>query len=1559
MINKKYFKTLTLFIASFAFFAFANIVKADKSIFEPAVQCTEGETIEDQCWDGIAYIQGDGSVASYANNHKIKCEKPGEVTIQCERTVPKWLIFSEKQYTYTKLTVLEKKQDEVKIPENTNEDDNKRLSDKSYTCVENKDVTVECDGITGELYGGNGSVVTKNAENKFHCVKPGEAKYECHTKDDKYYDIKITVNADNSTQDPGNGKKPTQETSRPDVSVSGLDDDTDSDVVKAKNGSVIVKNTPTSIGGKTKIDGSVCQTYTICRTRNVSAEHGLTKGPYLLNQGNLMYQVTNACGKGANYTAFCLEAQFTGPSQANGLCLEYKATQIDPTSLYQVSLFELYKMSGGVISDDATYFKYEAAARYLAYMDGMGYKTRDNTSNSNLDAHANPYRNRDTSILAGGAEGALELAQQAKAAAESEMKNITDGTLGIRLNQIGGFTEQGGGKYQSAISVVIQNVASQDKAKEISFSDITFTYSSGSIEVKKQGDAIYDSGAKTLTFTALVSGLNGKSGECSSASITAKLKYSTTSDIRAAFMLDAISDTDKANKQRFAVFAPYNGEVSYELPLNNCLPPSDDGCEPIAALYCNESDKNGIITVNEGAETLGGATNWPKCIIGKHDSQGNSYDVVNNSGFKQTEETGDESDNIQGYTSDDKPIVDAAYCTVSCKEQYQFMLPGNKDNVKQGTYFSFHTDDNMSTHMVVGLNAERKCVSGNIKNEDYNKRALDLRAQMVDYLNAYVYYYQLYQALTSKEAAEEFNKKISDPETDEISVAECDSADPSSAKQTTKWNEDGIHNGHIVKDFNTSAVEFDATLFYYEHPNDVEDGELKTRTVSGIKGNQSFKDIITKDGYDFEIKRAHTVATLGYDFYATEYADANIFDYKRTNPGEWKNTVQGDYTYIDRNKDKPYSNPIIVDGRTVGYDTGFECNYDSSTSTPKKVNIYVVTDVKSSDWDLEQTDMFENKSTNQFKKYLEYVGEIKEQMGVALEKYKALTAQLAVQNIAIQECTNYLAYFDESTVPYTYDPVISFSYPHETLYNSILDHRLEPVTVHDLVYKRYFCEEDVGEGNEESIFGCSQDISSQIEFKYVLNVDLELPEDKSEDIGTIASKLKSNYNPNDANNPIKYYNVARVGSRAYYGDPENHELNWYQSPTVWYTNPQDGLATIKPNDNSTILDTDGRVYPVAITTEAGTYPFYVTFANIGQFNDSGTLGRIMGGGDGKSGTMSGETYDQQVCYYKVCRIDDPDCDGGEGRNYCDDKTNTRHYFDEECEEGEDKKTCENRLCPPGDKNACITITESDTCNKGNIYSSYTFPDAKFEGCIAALMDKVTAEDTTCCEYVKNYISLRSDGNYANALPTIKGKDGEAINTKYQRLCDKSKFCSSFKVITQTDYQESSYVTDETVISNNGALQMNARTISNYNVFPNNTSQETANWNDAQAKAVITQIESLGDGIFGDNKYRDYHIKLTSECLAAIRQYNEKEEGTLSGLSNGGFNDYTNQVYSSYSKIKDGTVTIEQIEGKTYGASVPMSAEFKKILEENNCDYEGKDQPGRTETNLQDRSKVLS
>ncbi len=1434
-------------------------------------------------------------------------------------------------------------------------DTNKRLETKYYTCNVNTYQSVECDGTTGELYGGDGTVVTKEDENRFRCANPGEAKYVCHTKNDKYYDIQITVNKDNSAQDPGNGKKPTPITTR--VDLAG---DTNSDYYEAKEGSVIVKNTPTSIGGKTKIDGSVCQTYTICRTRNVSAEQGLTKGPYLLNQGNLIYQVTDACGKGVNYTAFCLEAQFTGPSQANGLCLDYKATQIDPTSKYQVSLFELYKMSGGVISDDATYFKYEAAARYLAYMDGMGYKTRDNTSNSNLDAHANPYRNGDTSILADEIKGALDLAKKAKEAADREMENITDGTLGIRLNQIGGFTEQGDGKYQTAISVVIQNVASQDKAKEISFSKITFTYSSGDITVKQQGNPIYDTGAKTLTFTALVSGLKGKSGECSSASITAKLEYETNSDIRAAFMLDAISDTDKANKQRFAVFAPYSGEVSYELPLNNCLPPPDDGCEPIAALYCNASDKNGVITVNEGAETLGGKTNWPKCIIGNHDSKGNSYDVVNNSGFKQTEETGDESDNIQGYTSDDKEIVDAAYCTVSCKEQYQFMLPGNKDNVKQGTYFSFHTDNNMSTHMVVGLNAERKCLSGNIKNEDYNKRALDLRAQMVDYLNAYVYYYQLYQALTSKEAATKFNDKVTPAEIDDITINECDDASPSTAKETSEWLTDGVYNGYYVKAFDTSVIDFDATLFYYENPNDVEDGELKTRTVKGIKGNQSFKDIITKDGYDFEIKRAHTVETLGYDFYKTEYADANIFDYKRTGTKQWNDPQNGTYTYYDRNKDKEYITPIIENGGPVRYETGFECNYDNTTTLPNQTTpIYVVTDVKSKDWKdhLKETNMFYDKENSQFLKYLEYVGNIKEQMKTAKLKYEALTAQLAVQNIAIQECTNYLAYFDESTVPYAYDPIISFSYPYETLYNSILNHRLEPVTVHDLVYERHFCKDDVGEGNEESIFSdnsnCSQDISSQIEFKYVLKVSLDKPKDESIDISTIASELQANYDPNKENNQIKYYNVARVGSRAYYGDPNKGELNWYQSPTVWYTNPQDGLATTKPNDNSTIIDTDGRVYPVAINTEAGTYPFYVTFANIGQFNDSGTLGRIMGGGDNKPGTMSGETYDQQVCYYKICRIDDPDCD----KEYCDDKENKRHYYDEECEDGEDRTTCKNRLCPPGDKNACENIV-TDKCNNGVIASSYTFNDAKFEVCIKELMDKVTEEDTTCCEYVKNYISLRADGDYSNSLPLIKGKDGEAINTKYDRLCDKSKFCSSFKVISYASYQESSYDTDETAITNNGALQMNARTISNYNVFPNNSSKETANWNDAQAQAVIAQIESLGDGIFGDNKYRDYHIKLTSECLAAIRQYNEKEEGTLSGLSNGGFNDFTNQVYSSY-RAKEKEVSIKDIEDKKYGANVPMSADFLKVLKENNCDDGGKDQPGRTESNLQDRSKVLS
>ena len=178
----------------------------------------------------------------------------------------------------------------------------------------------------------------------------------------------------------------------------------------------------------------------------------------------------------------------------------------------------------------------------------------------------------------------------------------------------------------------------------------------------------------------------------------------------------------------------------------------------------------------------------------------------------------------------------------------------------------------------------------------------------------------------------------------------------------------------------------------------------------------------------------------------------------------------------------------------------------------------------------------------------------------------------------------------------------------------------------------------------------------------------------------VSSTLNSKIDPNNNMDVIEYFNVARVGSKATYGRTEYNGVKYefYQSDKQFYTIAPDGLVTTNPSGkNATILDTDGRVYPVAINTPEGQYPFYVTFANIGQFTESTSLGRLMGGGDGKRAVLQGNYGDTEVCHYEVCRFDDKYCDKKE---YCIDKSNRKRSYSL-CNDDESREVCKERLCP--------------------------------------------------------------------------------------------------------------------------------------------------------------------------------------------------------------------------------------------------------------------------------------
>ena len=1278
-------------------------------------------------------------------------------------------------------------------------------------------------------------------------------------------------------------------------------------------GNVAQVNSGTNIfGTSVQLDGGVCQDYRICK-QNV-----YERNQYMVG-ANVQYKATagaSCSNSGSEYTAFCLEAQFPGPAEENGDCLDYTARQIDPTSLYQVSLFALYKSTNGArITDPRTYFAYEAAARLLAYEDSK-YQTRSNTGSSSFNNHSAPYRGGVGSCgSVAGEQGDAGLVCQLANNALSEARNmmasgVAEGTLGVRMNQLGGFTPVGS-SYQSAFTVTVQNVTS---AEQVGFGNLSFSLNGGGITVSQQGTPVYDAGAKTITFTVLIGGIPGKAEGCTNSDLSVTLSYSNNADLRSAFMLDAASTTGKGNRQKFAVFAPSEGKVTYKLPLSNCNTPSTDACQPYAALFCNESDKNGVITVNEGAPSEGAPTDWKNCIIGKTDSQGNSYDVVNNSEYVQTE--GVESkvlDNIKGFTSDGQPIVDAAFCTVSCKEQYQFVLPGYKEQVKQGTYFSFHTDGNPTTHMVVGINAERKCVSGNIENENYNKRAKDLRAQMVDYLNAYVYYYQLYEALTSKDAARLYNTKIENAKIDGYTIDKCDDASPKEATSIPKWAQNTKYNkGHYVESFSTDEITFNATLFKLADPGTTDGGELIPYTVPA-KGNESFKTVIER-GRNFEITKT-LEPTMGYNFYNSIVSDYNIFDKKIEEIGAYHTTVTAEYVYYDDSTHKE-------DRWTQGYmDNGGigpwvaptkyqEDVCDNKRKTDNRTtNIHVANDTTDTSlWILNQENMFDRLGNSQFDKYLETVDVIKEYMETAKEKYESLVEEMSIQDAAIQECTNYLANFDETNNPYNFNPTITFSYPDQGAYMAMLApnvlENVNPVAPTP-TYEKFFCE--TAPSDPEGVFSCGGGASEQLEFKYVLQIDLGMPPTESQEKASIASKLQGEYDPNGSLNTVAYYDAGSVGSRAFYGRTNGFE--WYQSATQFYTIAPDGIVTTNKNaQNATIIDTDGRVYPVAINTPEGTYPFYVTFANIGQFNETGALGRIMGGGNGKAATMSGEAYDQQVCYYQVCRIDDPTCPG------TPDTPETPHT-----------------------ENVCSDIKASAVCNNGNIRSSYDFSDGQFYNCLKAL------KEADCCNDFQELISARENGLYSKSVPSD-------FEEWYGKECNPKSICESFTIISQESYfTSSSTLTDNAFINNNGALQLNARSISNNNVFPNGVTG--INWQTSEAQGVIQHIQEFGDGIFAGEP--DYKITLNNQCANAIKEYNARQAGNSNGYSNGGFNDYTNDVITTTSEQSLGN-----LDNKDYGSQVKMSDEFYELLKKN-CGFTGTKATGDYPEKVNDGSRVLS
>ena len=1208
------------------------------------------------------------------------------------------------------------------------------------------------DVVTVQISSNPGDGVYLHNNNTVYCNK-NNATMQVYNETQK---IAYTVICGGDNYNPSAAGMPTNFGYTPINPIRGLGDDgTDpsNPTGTGSNGknSVKVVNSGQNVSdGAIKLDGGICTSFKVCRYRNLSTEtpqeNYLIKdyadgsytttgvGPYT-NQVNLMYYADSLCSDypATHLTAFCIEAGFYGPadgekSGAKNGCMEYKATPIRTDSVYEVALYELYLKSGGdLLGAPEEYFKYQSAMRILQYFDDIGYQPR--ISSTNISGHSKPYANAakggDPKAIGKVGPDALQLAIEARDAAKAKIQNggLLTGLYGIRASQITSFVEGSSG-YEATFAVTVQNV---NDPNEITFDDIKFEFGDSGLSKRQQGDATYDAATKNLTFTAVVSGMAGEPGSCENSTLKVTLTKESQADIRKAFMLDSVTENSKNGHQRFAVFAKGAPQtVSYETVLSNCQPEPviPEACEMPANLTCNESDVNGVITVNEGSEN-GGDTKWEECIIHKTDSQGNSYDVVDNSEYKATVDTGLESDNIQGYLSTGDAIEDIAYCTISCKEQYKFLLPGNKEQVAQGTYFSFHTNGVQAQHMVVGINAERKCVSSNLEIDKFNTRVKDLRAQQVDYMNAYLYYYQLYKAMTSKEVIQAYTHRmrratiqgsftpnpdpgcgedpcscgpdydIENPDCSKLAIAEEQAAcealggiyyytlDYKFTQPDTVTTDGGYAENNNPYKLSVKLY----TLKDLHELNNVDPEVLDEHEIS-VDLTKSYDEIVKQIG-GYEITKLTRATKEFYDsFYGggSEEAEAlyaQEFDGASNNYFVFENKVESVPAYMSPTNENKTFDYIYISGGKKTVKTTYannsnqtveSCEGQDKTNESRKItHVNDDADHKSNNWAYDNWD-YKNDKNNQFEVYLGAISKIKKSYEQAKKKYEALAAQIADQAGMLQTCTNYLKNMESNVRAYEFNPVITFSYPDQKTYMDMLSPNIltnVESTAPTVNYNTYFCKDT--KSNPEDIFGCGQEAGEEYKFKFLNTIQIDENDEQKEDLDAVKEELEEFKEKQNTDNSglavVNYYNAGSVGSKAVYGryshngsddiegkyyekyDKFNKDscddcFEFYQSDKQFYTVAPDGVVTTNPgNKNSTIVDTDGRVYPVAMNTKPGYYEFNVKFSNIGQFNESGNLGRIMGGGDGKPGTMVGEAADKQVCYYKVCRIDDAECLG--------------------------------------------------------------------------------------------------------------------------------------------------------------------------------------------------------------------------------------------------------------------------------------------------------------------------
>lgn len=378
-------------------------------------------------------------------------------------------------------------------------------------------------------------------------------------------------------------------------------------------------------------------------------------------------------------------------------------------------------------------------------------------------------------------------------------------------------------------------------------------------------------------------------------------------------------------------------------------------------------------------------------------------------------------------------------------------------------------------------------------------------------------------------------------------------------------------------------------------------------------------------------------------------------------------------------------------------------------------------------------------------------------------------------------------------------------------------------------------------------------------------------------ISNIATWLASETNNADTSSVINKVNstvMSVTGQGA-------QQFIYYRSSQEYWTSSNKGIYTkAKTSDDSVHVDLgdealtndsiktidgsaktdDGKVYPIALSTQKGTYKYEISINNVGQYyNNTLALGRIID----NNGYISGLLANKYVCKYEVKK--EPDIP----------------------------------------KNDCDTIMESSDCRDENGYFKDSYranpKDTLYAEKQTTCINKLLAAGSSCCYKIS------------------EGEVPDAASEKYNNYCkNKDKHdnpCSRIELTgANSAIKGSSSATgNSALIDENGTLQFYTKVVSNYDLFPNGDTSKGYNWNGKTSgyentnedgtpgkqdvSTIIDDIEAVGDNIYADGeKYLEFSITMNSACMNAIKTYNRNQE-----LNDLGFEDYTKGSISAKSR----------------------------------------------------------